>query len=352
MAPWHIEDDNPDCDGWAVVKDDDDSIAGCHDSEAEAEAQMAALYAGEDDANSTRGLGRQPGRGGEFVPPRFGTRDPRATMPAVDLSLRAERAKRLVREQRFVHASTEHPLSIRAKADDPEAKDSDLLLFNGYAAIFGAVYEVWDWLGMYEESVEAGAFTKTLREQDDVRFLIEHEGLAIARTKYHTLRLHEDDIGLATEADLLATDPDVQRLAAKLPRGDVDQMSFMFEATRQEWNEDFTRRRIMEAKLWDVSVVTFPASDSTTAGLRGMDLVLALADADPDQLLVAARSANGDLTRSAVERAQATLARLLEPEGRAHSEGITPPAPAPRDPPSTITPDEVRRNLELLTLKG
>ena len=39
------------CNGYAVVKDDDDEIMGCHRSELQAEAQMAALYAAEDDDN-------------------------------------------------------------------------------------------------------------------------------------------------------------------------------------------------------------------------------------------------------------------------------------------------------------
>lgn len=37
------------CNGFAVVKDDDDRIMGCHRTELQAEAQMAALYASEDD---------------------------------------------------------------------------------------------------------------------------------------------------------------------------------------------------------------------------------------------------------------------------------------------------------------
>jgi hypothetical protein len=45
--PWHIESDNPDCNGIAVVKDDDGSVEGCHMSRREALAQMAALYASE-----------------------------------------------------------------------------------------------------------------------------------------------------------------------------------------------------------------------------------------------------------------------------------------------------------------
>ena len=45
--PWHIEDNHESCSGFAVVKDDDGSVTGCHDSREEAEAQLAALYASE-----------------------------------------------------------------------------------------------------------------------------------------------------------------------------------------------------------------------------------------------------------------------------------------------------------------
>lgn len=47
--PWHIEErDNRYC----VIKDDDEHNQGCHDTRAEAEAQMAALYANEDKMQS------------------------------------------------------------------------------------------------------------------------------------------------------------------------------------------------------------------------------------------------------------------------------------------------------------
>ena len=51
--PWHKENDNPDCDGIAVIKDDDGSIAGCHETEAEADDQLAALYASEEGDGKT-----------------------------------------------------------------------------------------------------------------------------------------------------------------------------------------------------------------------------------------------------------------------------------------------------------
>lgn len=45
--PWHIADDHPDCSGYAVVKDSDNSVAGCHQTRTDAEAQLRALYASE-----------------------------------------------------------------------------------------------------------------------------------------------------------------------------------------------------------------------------------------------------------------------------------------------------------------
>jgi hypothetical protein len=45
--PWHIEPDHAGCSGYAVVKDQDGSVAGCHPTQAAAKAQLAALYANE-----------------------------------------------------------------------------------------------------------------------------------------------------------------------------------------------------------------------------------------------------------------------------------------------------------------
>lgn len=50
--PWHIDDDHADCSGYAVIKDSDGSVAGCHETRDEAEAQMAALYANEPSART------------------------------------------------------------------------------------------------------------------------------------------------------------------------------------------------------------------------------------------------------------------------------------------------------------
>lgn len=167
----------------------------------------------------------------------------------------------------------------------------DELIVEGYATTFDTAYDVaggapYGW----SESIAPGAFTKTLRERDDVRFLVNHEGVPAARTKSGTLSLVQDDLGLRVEARLDRANPSVAELASALERGDLDQMSFAFQVVRQEWNDEYTERRILEAKLFDVAPVTFPANDAThirpkrdaapVAEVRGFPLSLALAERD------------------------------------------------------------------------
>lgn len=49
LMPWHITHSGlcPEDKPFAVIKDSDGSVAGCHESEAAAKAQLAALYASE-----------------------------------------------------------------------------------------------------------------------------------------------------------------------------------------------------------------------------------------------------------------------------------------------------------------
>ena len=51
--PWHISNKHSECSGFAVVKDDDGKVVGCHKTRGEAEAQLAALYASEKDTQKS-----------------------------------------------------------------------------------------------------------------------------------------------------------------------------------------------------------------------------------------------------------------------------------------------------------
>lgn len=135
----------------------------------------------------------------------------------------------------------------------------------GYAAVFDSPSEPMP----FREFVRRGAFTKTLKDGADVRLLIDHEGVPLARTKSGTLQLIEDERGLRVEAELDPTNPDAARIMSALRRGDLSQMSFAFRVVKDSWNKERTVRELREVQLYDVSVVTFPAYEATVAELRG-----------------------------------------------------------------------------------
>lgn len=138
----------------------------------------------------------------------------------------------------------------------------------GYAAVFGEETNIG---GMFTEVIERGAFKKAIG-RDDVVFLINHEGLPLARTRSGTLTLAEDDHGLYMEAMLDQSDPDVRSIVPKMKRGDLDKMSFAFIPLRQMWDDSgkMPKRSIQEAQLFDVSIVTTPAYNGTEIGLRSL----------------------------------------------------------------------------------
>lgn len=159
---------------------------------------------------------------------------------------------------------------IRAKGhlESLEESDSGGFSFRGYATMFDSDYTITDELGEYTERIASGAFTRTLNAGADVRLLLNHDGLPLARTRSGTLTLEQDDTGLLCRADLDPASTLVRDIQSAMNRGDLDQMSFAFKVTRQEWNEDYTDRTIREAQLFDVSVVTYPANPATVADMR------------------------------------------------------------------------------------
>lgn len=146
----------------------------------------------------------------------------------------------------------------------------------GYAAVFDSPSEPMPWV----EYVRRGAFTKTLKDGADVRLLIDHVGVPLARTKSGTLRLEEDSRGLYMESELDPRNPDAARLISAMDRGDMSQMSFAFRSIKDNWNEDRSVRELREVQLYDVSVVTFPAYEETIAEVRSKSYTPELSGSD------------------------------------------------------------------------
>ena len=150
---------------------------------------------------------------------------------------------------------------------DIEARQAEdgTMRMAGYAAVFNEPSVPLPFI----EKIAPGAFRKTLSETPDVRLLVNHEGLPMARTKNGTMRLKEDDKGLYFEAELANTQ-EARDLYTLVERGDVDQMSFAFRVIRQKWNDDRTERSLTEVSLadGDVSIVTYPAYPATSVEAR------------------------------------------------------------------------------------
>ena len=155
------------------------------------------------------------------------------------------------------------------------------MTFYGYAAKFNSRSEN---LGGFYEVIEPGAFSRSLKSRNDVKLLVNHDtGRVLASSRAKTLRLYEDSIGLRVEADLPNT-TDGRDMAELLKRGDLSSMSFGFNVIKDAWNAEGDLRTLKSVRLFEVSIVAFPAYQATEASVRGLDKVAQRAQVDADAL--------------------------------------------------------------------
>jgi HK97 family phage prohead protease len=153
-------------------------------------------------------------------------------------------------------------------ASEPMAVQGQTIV--GYAAVFNSPADIG---GMWEEVIAPGAFTDTLRDAlNDPLALYSHEvERLLGRRSSGTLRLKEDQRGLAVEIDLPDTN-DGRDVGVLVKRGDLKGMSFGFCVTHDEWDETRTppRRTIHAVDLREVTICAVPAYDDTECGLRSL----------------------------------------------------------------------------------
>jgi len=156
---------------------------------------------------------------------------------------------------------------VRSCGAEFRARDEGGPVIEGYFSVFNRDYELWP--GAVEQ-VAPGAFRETLG--GDIRALANHDTrLVLGRTTPGTLTLREDDKGLFGTIKMNEQDSDAMNLYARVQRGDVSQCSFGFDIL----DEEFTERSdgsvlwtIRKVKLYEVSVVTFPAYVETAVSAR------------------------------------------------------------------------------------
>jgi HK97 family phage prohead protease len=122
--------------------------------------------------------------------------------------------------------------------------------FSGYASLFGRV-------DLGRDVVESGAFAKSLRTRGPggIRMLFQHdprEPIGI------WTELKEDARGLYVRGRLTEGVSRSQEVLRLMRGGALDGLSIGFRAVRAKNDSASGVRRILEADLWEISIVTFP----------------------------------------------------------------------------------------------
>lgn len=145
-------------------------------------------------------------------------------------------------------------------------------IIEGYAAKFDKWSDpIW---GMFREKIARGAFDEC--DTTDVIACFNHDpSRLLARTSSGTLKLTVDAIGLFFQFEAPNT-TDGNNLLEQVRRGDISQCSFKFWIESSEWtyrNEEngleYDECVVTKIeKLFDVSLVTYPAYPDTEAQAR------------------------------------------------------------------------------------
>lgn len=144
------------------------------------------------------------------------------------------------------------------RVDDIETDGS----FAGYASLFGRV-------DLGRDVVEKGAFAASLtkRGAEGIRMLFQHDpGEPIGRWT----EIREDGRGLFVKGRLATGVARARELLELMRSGALDGLSIGFRAVKATTEARTGIRHILEADLWEISVVTFPMlPDARIASVKG-----------------------------------------------------------------------------------
>lgn len=155
-------------------------------------------------------------------------------------------------------------LNANFRAEEKEGKK----IITAYFSVFNETYEISPYMS---EEIDSHAFDNAINS--DIRALVNHDTtLVLGRTTAGTLKLSVDEHGLKGEIEINNDDQDALNLYARVERGDVNQGSFGFDILDEEsktLENGKTHYIVKSVKLYEVSIVTFPAYEGTVANARG-----------------------------------------------------------------------------------
>lgn len=152
--------------------------------------------------------------------------------------------------------------------------------FSGYGAMFGNV-------DSYGDIIQRGAFAETLNEWKArgkwPKMLLQHGGMGVTSDDMMPVgqwtAMSEDSKGLKVEGRLFAMGTERgQYIYEGLKSGELDSLSIGYQTidVRDETRDGQVYRILTNLKLWEVSIVTFPANDKA--------IISSVKNFTPDQL--------------------------------------------------------------------
>lgn len=146
-----------------------------------------------------------------------------------------------------------------AEVRTTENSDENEMIIEGYAVVFNQITD----LGWCKEIIDRNAFNGTDMKDCVLKYNHEDSIFILARTRNKSLELTIDDHGLKVRAKLIDTtnNRDIYKM---IKEGLLDKMSFGFTVAERSWDYETDTRTVLRiSKLYDVSVVDFPAYEQT-----------------------------------------------------------------------------------------
>lgn len=162
--------------------------------------------------------------------------------------------------------------------------------FSGYASLYGVV-------DLSRDRVERGAFARSLREKGaaGIRMLFQHDP---AEPIGRWTAIREDERGLFVEGILAPGVQKAREVLELILAGAIDGLSIGFRTVRAVPEARSRVRRILEADLWEISVVTFPM----LPGARIGEVKRAAQEVATDGMVRQLRAATNIINRQTIQR--------------------------------------------------
>ena len=129
------------------------------------------------------------------------------------------------------------------------------------SGVFEGLAAVYDNVDLQGETISPGAFTKTIRERPQVKLLYQHD----TNQPIGLCEVSDSAVGLIVRGRLSLGVARARETYELLKTGVLDSFSIGYDVIKDRRLKDGTRV-LTELRLWEVSIVTFPANPKAVVG--------------------------------------------------------------------------------------